>query len=246
MAQITYSDLLAFSEKCQNAQAAEDIVRPFDQLLAKHGIISWFVGSLGFISDWKGFGYDKIPEDWRRHYVEQSYYNDDAVYHHARRGGEKGTRAEIRRGAANQSVYKRGNLVAQEAAAFGLSNGLMMPIHGYGDLPAAVSYGGHDLDLSDDAQASLYVVGAFAYESLRRLSQETMPVPPHLTDNELRVLRWTAQGKSATDIAVILRLSPHTVREYHSRLRQKYDVSTNIQVVVYAGVDGQLKRAASL
>jgi hypothetical protein len=61
--------------------------------------------------------------------------------------------AEIRRAAANQSIYKRGNLVAQEAAAFGLSNGLIMPIHGYGDLPAAVSYGGHDLDLSDDALA---------------------------------------------------------------------------------------------
>jgi DNA-binding CsgD family transcriptional regulator len=119
-----------------------------------------------------------------------------------------------------------------------------MPIHGFGDLPAVVSLGGDDIDLGEDAQASLYLIGALAYEGLRRFIEPFRPIAPTLTEQELRVLRWTAEGKSAESIAVLVDLSPYTVREYHARLRAKYAVATMIQAVVLASLDGNLQIAS--
>lgn len=246
MGHITFPAISAFSDNCLSATKPEDITEPLSELLAGQGIRSWFVGSLGYINESRGFGFDQIPEGWRKRYVEQRYYTDDPVFHHARRGGKKCSWAEARRAASKRGTFKRARQVSNEAAEFELTNGLIMPVHGFGDLPGAVTYGGDDLDLSDDAQASLYLVGAFAYEWLRRIEQKTKPVPPVFTVKELQVLRWTAEGKSATDIAVILNLSRFTVQEYHKRIRSKYGVSKVIQAVVIAAVDGQLNHAATL
>jgi DNA-binding CsgD family transcriptional regulator len=242
MAKLTFPQMLHFTDKCRGALSPQDITRPLGDLLDTQGIKSWFVGSLGAINEWKGFSYDHVPELWRQRYIDQRYYEDDDIFHHVAVGGAK-TKWSTVRCLSDKDRFKRGAIVANEAAECGLSDGLIMPIQEFGDLPGAVSYGGHDLDLSEDAQASLFLVGTFAYESLRRLSVRTTPVPPCLTEREMQVLRWTAQGKSAAAIAVLLCISVHTVREHQTNIREKYGVSTNIQAVVYAAIDGRLKHS---
>src|SRR5262249_17953082 len=46
---------------------------------------------------------------------------------------------------------------------------------------------------------------------------------PHLTLRELEVLRWTAVGKDAGEVATILGLSTHTARDYLKSARHKLD-----------------------
>lgn len=245
MSRIDFATLQAFSERCLAAASPVEITEPLDAMMQSQNVRQWFVGSLGYINQWRGFGFDSIPPEWRRRYIEAGHAAYDPVYAHAAAGGPKTTWARCRR-LALESGDKRAIVVLDEAAEFGLTDGLIMPIHGFGDLPAAVSFGGDDLDMSDDAQASLYLIGALAYEGLRRLVVPFRPVPPVLTEKELRVLRWTAEGKSAEAIAVIVRLSPHTVREHHERIRRKYGVTTMIQAVVHAALDGNLRRASHM
>jgi DNA-binding CsgD family transcriptional regulator len=54
---------------------------------------------------------------------------------------------------------------------------------------------------------------------------------PHLTERELECLRWIAAGKDASEIAVILNISPHTARDYLKSARYKLDCVTSAQAV---------------
>ena len=54
---------------------------------------------------------------------------------------------------------------------------------------------------------------------------------PQLSPREVECLKWTAEGKAHTDIAIILGLSDHTVRGYLKDARMKLDSVTLAQAV---------------
>jgi LuxR family transcriptional regulator, quorum-sensing system regulator CinR len=54
---------------------------------------------------------------------------------------------------------------------------------------------------------------------------------PHLTTRELECLRWIALGKDASEIGIILDISPHTARDYLKSVRYKLDCVTSAQAV---------------
>jgi two-component system invasion response regulator UvrY len=61
-----------------------------------------------------------------------------------------------------------------------------------------------------------------------RLTHET------LSDREFQVLRGIAAGKSVTEIAAELYLSPKTVSTYRARLLQKMNLGTTAELIHYA------------
>lgn len=70
-------------------------------------------------------------------------------------------------------------------------------------------------------------------KSLSELYGETEELPL-LSPRECECLRWTAEGKAHTDIAIILGLSEHTVRSYLKVARIKLDSMTLAQAVAKA------------
>ncbi len=52
---------------------------------------------------------------------------------------------------------------------------------------------------------------------------------PYLTTRELECLHWIALGKGANEIAAILQISPHTVRDYLKSVHYKMDCVTSAQ-----------------
>lgn len=54
---------------------------------------------------------------------------------------------------------------------------------------------------------------------------------PQLSPREIECLKWTAAGKTHTDIAIILDLSEHTIRGYLKDARMKLDCVTLAQAV---------------
>jgi DNA-binding CsgD family transcriptional regulator len=53
----------------------------------------------------------------------------------------------------------------------------------------------------------------------------------HLTNREIECLHWTSLGKDAVEIATILQLSPHTIRDFLKSARFKLDCATSAQAV---------------
>jgi len=64
---------------------------------------------------------------------------------------------------------------------------------------------------------------------------------PHenLSDREFQVLRLLAQGKSISDIADQLSVSPSTISTYRQRIAEKLNVKTTAELILYA-VNNQL------
>jgi PAS domain S-box-containing protein len=56
----------------------------------------------------------------------------------------------------------------------------------------------------------------------------------HLTDRELEVLTFLAQGSSTNDIALSLSISPATTRNHIRNILQKFQVHSRLEAVVYA------------
>jgi len=246
MGQIAFAKISDFSETCLNASDPEDITTPLTTLLRDEGISSWFVGSLAHVSEnGRGFGFYGVPKAWQERYLERGYYALDPVFQHAKAGKPRITWSNCRNEALAKGASQKALTILDEAAEFGLEDGFIMPVHGFGDLPGAVTYGGRDIDLSKEMQMSLFLIGAYAFEGLRRLVEHFRPVAPILTRAELRILRWSAEGKSANDIADILKLSPHTVRAHHKNIKSKYAVATMVQACVLAALDGTLGLAAA-
>ena len=67
-----------------------------------------------------------------------------------------------------------------------------------------------------------------------------MNAPDALLESNLHSLRLIARGKTDWEIATILGLSTHTVRQYVKRCRAAYGAVTRTQLVVYGLRDAWL------
>ena len=241
MSEIPFASVQAFSETCLRASTSDDIARPLAEILADVGITSWYAGSLVHESELdRGFGFFGMPKGWRERYAEARHSDSDPVFRHVLKSGSPILWSECRERALSSGASKRSLSVFGEAAEFGLEDGFIMQAAGFGGIPGAVTFGGADPDLGPKAQLSLRLVAAFAYEGFRRQVEGFKPVPPSLSKRELEVLRWSAEGKTAWEIGTILTIGERTVRTYQDQVKTKYRVSTIIQAVVQAALDGTL------
>ena len=85
------------------------------------------------------------------------------------------------------------------------------------------------------AAGKKYVSPALAEELASSLGADTEQ-PPHetLSDREFQTLRLIASGKTLSDIAAELRLSPKTISVYRARLLAKLKLSSNSALTRYA------------
>lgn len=118
---------------------------------------------------------------------------------------------------------------------FRISGGVYFPVHDNRGNLQAVSYHGDRSALDVDEVARL---GLFSALMVERLSHVTAnadgPSRVNLTPRETEVLRWTAEGKTSSEIAVITGLSEHTVNHYVTLATQKLGCSNRTQAVVRA------------
>ena len=118
---------------------------------------------------------------------------------------------------------------------FGLIHGFGIPLYGRNgrDAYAAFDFLCHVDEVDPDAVG---VVRGLAQASHQRISiiVEHKYEGPTLSERETEVLTWTARGKSIRSIAMILDLSPDTVKTYLKRIYAKLDASDRVGAVVKA------------
>ena len=249
MAYIELDTIQTFANGCLKAAKAEDVAVPLTRLLDDVGLKSWYVGSLVHDSELKkaGFGFFGMAPGWRERYAEERHNETDPVFNYARTNDRALTWFECQKQlrAAPSEEATRALRVFHEARAFGLNDGFIKPVHATGEIPAAVTFGGAQVNRSPQALACLEMVAAWAFEGFRRVAESFKPIAPYLTPRELEVLRWTAEGKSAWQIGEIMKLAECTVRDHQKSIRQKYGVSTLIRAVVLAAFDRTLTFAPS-
>jgi DNA-binding CsgD family transcriptional regulator len=172
------------------------------------------------------------PPDWVSRYLLNGFARLDPVVRHGLTATEPFFWADLPVGAAPERVLT-------EAAAHGIPvMGLSAPHEDAAGRRSLLS-----VSAPGDATAVRAMLGPLAPTLAvlaprihrRGLDEaEDGATRPRLAPRELECLRWVAQGKSHTEIALILNLSPHTVRGYLRSVRQQLDCVSLAQAVTQA------------
>ena len=116
---------------------------------------------------------------------------------------------------------------------FGLIHGVGLPLFGPNDRDAYASFD-WGIPLEEVPAEHISLIKALSRAAQTRvcnlLDQDKRKAS--LSEREAEVLQWLAHGKSRTDIATILDLSPDTVKTYITRIYDKLEARDRIAAVV--------------
>jgi len=166
------------------------------------------------------------PEAWKGHYVRNGYERIDPVVGQARKSRTgfywDGARPTTPTTSAQRRLFR-------EASAFGINNGVTVEDRD----PAFSRYASEALD-------TLHLLGLYYHAHARaklQLGLTNVDQSP-LTQRELQCLAWMAKGKTMAEAAVLLRISPRTVRFHMDNARAKLSASTIPHAVAEASRRG--------
>lgn len=184
------------------------------------------------------------PRSWTKRYFHLRYQKIDPVVQRAAKeydlfawGG-----APIMAGAKEQQRF------FDEAATFGIKSGITVPIRmGFGRIAAftvatAETIAGTDRLLAETTDV-LRLIGLYfhAHVSVRLDRPRGRPLDgAALTQRERQCLSWVACGKTISDVAVLVQITPRTVVFHLENARRKLDAGSIAQCVAEALRRGQL------
>jgi len=181
------------------------------------------------------------PDDWERYYDRQHIGQADPVHRACQTTAVGFTWSQLPR---MIPLTRRDHRLLEAAAKQGLGEGFTVPAHVPGEVNGSCSFAttrGRPLQAEQLATAQL--VGAFAFEAARRLAKrehQNLSDPARFSERERDCLIWVARGKSDSEIATILGISPETVHQYMKQARANYDAVSRSQLVAHALFSGTI------
>jgi len=174
--------------------------------------------------------YNNFPEDWGLLY-EKKFLATDPVAHVCRQT----TSAVLWDDALFESVPD----LREQASAYGLRHGWTQAVHDLHHNESQISVARPERRISItefyDKSVQIGWLGMTLHRALtEHLSAQRQPLPK-LSNRELEILRWSAAGKTAGDIAMILSLSLSTVN-FHIRSIIGKTNATNKAAAIAIGV----------
>ena len=128
-----------------------------------------------------------------------------------------------------------------EAAEFGLRQGLCVPIHGPFPPAGAVAFAGECIDVPPHAEIALEALASHAMHAALKLARKGSETKPTLSGREQEVLQWMAKGKTAWETSRILGISNHTVATHLRNAQQKLGTANTTHTAVVAVHRGEIR-----
>ncbi|MDA4847279.1 helix-turn-helix transcriptional regulator [Hoeflea poritis] len=113
----------------------------------------------------------------------------------------------------------------------GFVRGVNFPVHDFRSLRGSVGFAGDRPPLENRELLELSMISIHIFDRLSRLTHHGEDEASPLSDRELECLRWTAAGKTSSEISTILSLSEHTVNHYLISATKKLDAVNRTQAV---------------
>lgn len=181
------------------------------------------------------------PTDFARHYEVSGYVDIDPILLSTPRRTMPFLWGDV----LHRSVLTtKQQQLFREANDAGLRGGVAIPVHG----PQGQSYGIYLASESPEPEsrqglARLQVLGFQLFATYCRLTEGcgTAEADDPLSDRERECLLWTARGKSAWEIGMILGLSEHTITFYLKNAMKKLNTRSRVLAVVKAIQGGQIQ-----
>ena len=180
------------------------------------------------------------PEAWLKEYMERNYAELDPVVRHCIQFHEPYCWDRLR-----DEREPRVVAFTDAAADHGLVGGVSVGIHGYSGDNGIFSLAGTqvietDSDAAFEVIVPLNTLLPYIHAAVTRLTsfKEAEDAKPNLSNRELECLLWSAEGKTAEEIALILSISNATVAFHLKNAIQKLNVSNRNQAIAKAALLG--------
>ena len=127
----------------------------------------------------------------------------------------------------------------------GIGDGYTVPRHLPGEASGSCSFVVRpDTFLPRSMLHVAEIVGAFSIASARRIIGVVAPkARPVLSERQRECVLWSARGKTAAEVAIILGISKETVIQHLKLARDRYDVHSRQSLVLCALFDGLISFA---
>jgi len=173
---------------------------------------------------------DHWPQSWLSRYFSRGYLVVDPTIKRVRAGAPAFYWRDL--------IETRDDPVAQrvmdEATDFGLRQGLTVSLLTLDGHAAGLSLAGGRIEHHPRLKGMMTLVASYALGQCFGLDKAARAAPVDLTNREIDVLRWLAEGKSDRDISQILSISEHTVDKYLRSAFAKLGVANRASAVAKA------------
>jgi DNA-binding CsgD family transcriptional regulator len=182
--------------------------------------------------------FSNYPHAWRLRYAEMNYVAVDPSVAHGRRS--------MRPGLWDDSLFVDTPMMWSEARAAGLRHGRFqshLETSGLGSM-LTLARSNEEISVAELHSHALRLVwlNQVVHQAFANLLSPKCPLQPHdrLTQREVEVLQWTADGKTTGQISDILIISENTVNFHIKNAVFKLQASNKTAAAVRAAMLGML------
>lgn len=235
---IALSKSWQFVEAIEQADDVSAVAEVLVDVAAQYGFSSVFGGLLPRGGEPRSFSrlrplilVQHVPAAWAERYNQGDYLFRDPVFRRLCEDMNPFTWLDSYR-----TSNERGDveLIQDGAAAFGLTDGYVIPVATLDGRVAAVSFGGSAVDLSPADAMALNFAVSFAIGHFLKLHTPPRPGLPTLTMREAECLLWAGEGKTDWETSVILGISRSTVIKHIASARDKLGAVNKTHAVALA------------
>ncbi|MCE6964900.1 transcriptional regulator SdiA [Enterobacter sp. MW07] len=175
------------------------------------------------------------PAQWLSHYQAENYFAIDPVLK-----PENFVHGHL---PWNDALFADAQPLWDGAREHGLRKGitqcLMLPNHALGFLSVSSTVQSINKFSKEELELRLQMLVQMALTTLLRLEHE-MVMPPEMkfSKREKEILKWTAEGKTSAEIAIILSISENTVNFHQKNMQKKFNAPNKTQIACYAAATG--------
>lgn len=219
----TVLELLATISAIDAASSSERALGIFEGILQRFGLRSFLITGLPVPhdSEWhRAILHDGWSREWFTRYESEGHFAHDPCAARSRLSAEPFFWHQL----PAEGLTPRGRLVMDEAAEFGMKDGLCVPIHVPLAGPAVVTAASDRIEVPPGAMPLLETVCVHLFRKVSGLETKSdKGKNPPLTPREREILQWSAQGKTNEDVSCILGIATHTVESHQRNIRDKLD-----------------------
>ena len=225
-------EAFAFIEELDRLPTADDVMNAMQRALAPFGFENFIVAG---IDPKRRFDEQVLanrwPSEFFTQYTRENYLPLDPIARLCRRWTMPFVWSKA---SYAHEQDPRALEVMRVAAQFRIKRGFVVPIHGLNGYEAAVSMSGVDLEIPPTSKPAIHLMALYAFDRMRCLIGAVSKNIPSLTQREREVLTWAAQGKSALEIAEILKITKRTVDEHTQITVRKLGAKNRTHAVAIA------------
>lgn len=183
----------------------------------------------------KTFLYSNYPKNWLEHYWREDFYQLDPVLKICSLPGKVWL--------WDDEALISGQRVFEDARMHGIYHGLSCSVmarnRSVGILSMSTANALKNIELTPEVELKIQYISELTMTALIDIDDISMAtIKLDLSQRELEVLKWTAEGKTSAEISLILSISQNTVNFHQKKMQKRLNAPNKTQIASYAAAIG--------